>query len=353
MRDARVRHVLAVVGLSSFLGSPAAAQPTPVEGVVTVVGSREPVAGALVYLLDVELRAVRAVLTDSAGAFRLTAPAPGPYGLRIERIGFEPARFPTFVLPPGGVRSLRPVVQVRPVELEGLSVTADRVCDLRGDGGALLGVWSEARKALTATVLSEVRGGDEFIVEVSERRLNRRLLALAERVDTVRTTWNSAFQFVPVDELEDAGWGRVEGGVVWEVYGPSPQVLLSPWFAEHHCLAITSPVADSIVGLGFSSREGDFQVGIEGTFWFERASWHLERITFHFSGLSSDADATDEGGAIELRTEGDGSWYVSSWQIRVPTERTRGGGLFGGGGQFSGYVETAGRVLERSRVSRP
>jgi len=126
VRRACTWHMLAVVGLASLLGSSATAQPTPVEGVVSVVQSGQPVAGAVVYLLDVELRAVRAVLTDSVGAFRLMAPEPGPYGLRIERIGFESARFPTFVLPPGGVRSLRPVVQVRPVELEGLSVTADR-----------------------------------------------------------------------------------------------------------------------------------------------------------------------------------------------------------------------------------
>jgi len=344
---------LVLVGVLLSLASQATAQTTPVEGVVTVVGSGEPVAGAVVYLLDVDLQGVRAVLTDSVGGFRLSAPEPGPYSLRIERIGYETAQFPTFVLPPGGVRSLRPVVQVRPVELEGLSVTAERVCDLRGDGGDLLRVWSEARKALTATVLSEARGEDEFLVEVSERRLNRRLLALGERVDTVRTAWNSAFQFVPVDELAEVGWGRVEDGVVWEVYGPSPQVLLSPWFAEHHCLGVAPIGTDSIVGLEFSSRDDALQIGIEGTFWFAPQSWHLQRISFGFTGLPREGEATHEGGEIELRMEDGGGWYVESWRIRVPTERTRGGGLFGGGGQFAGYVETAGRVLEHVRSSRP
>jgi len=352
----RVRRAAALVGLLVTSISTASAQPTPVEGSVTVVGTAEAVAGALVYLIDEDFLGVAAVLTDSVGAFRLTAPRPGPYSLRIERIGYETAQFPTFVLPPGGVRSLRPLVQVRPVELEGLSVTAERVCDLRGDGGALMRVWSEARKALTATVLSEARGEGEFLVEVSERRVNRRLLVLGERVDTVRTSWNRAFDFVPVEELAEVGWGRVQDGAVWEVYGPSPQVLLSPWFAEHHCLAVSSSTTDSIVGLDFSSREGDFQVGIVGTFWFERDSWELRRITFQFTGLLNGAAATQEGGEIELRTDDEGSWYVEQWRIRMPTERTRGGGLFGGGGRdflLSGYVETAGRVLERLGSPRP
>jgi hypothetical protein len=193
----------------------------------------------------------------------------------------------------------------------------------------------------------------EFLVEMSERRLNRRLLVLGEQVDTTRTAWNSAFDFVSVDEFGPVGWGRMREGVVEEVYGPSPQVLLSPWFADHHCLSLAPPSPDSLVGLQFASRDDTFEIGIEGTFWFSHPSWILQRITFHFTGLSDLADATYEGGEIELRIEEAGIWYVDSWRIRVPVGRTRTGGLFGGGSQeLAGYVETHGRVLERTRASQ-
>lgn len=344
------RMAVLFAGLLLLVVPPARAQQGPVEGSVTVAGTEAPVAGAVVYLMDSSFRAVRAVLTDSAGGFRIAAPEPGSYSLRIERIGFETAQFPPFAVPQGGVRSLRPVVQVRPVEIEGLTVTAERVCNMNGDGGALLRVWSEARKALMATALSEVQGDFEFVIEVGERRLNRRLLELGAGVDTTRTTWSAAFDFVPVEQLGGAGWGRLVDGVIDEVYGPSPQILLSPWFADHHCLSL-APSADSLVGLAFASREGTFEIGIEGTFWFAQPSWLLRRIAFQFTGLPDLTDAVYEGGEIELRAEAAGFWYVDSWRILVPTWRARAGGLLGGGGQeLTGYVETAGRVLERRRA---
>jgi hypothetical protein len=320
-----------------------------VEGSVAAAETSEPLAGAVVYLLDTELQGIRAVLSDGTGGFRFVAPEPGRYSLRIERIGFETSLFPPFEVPEGGVRNLRLAVQVRPIELEGLSVTAESVCDIAGDGGDLVRVWSEARKTLVTTALTEAQGNLEFTLEVSQRTMNRRFLVLVEQVDTLRTARNSAFGFVPVDELGDAGWGRIESDAV-EVYGPSPQILLSPWFTDHHCLGLAPPSADSLVGLAFSSKEGVFQVGIAGTFWFNR-SWLLERISFRFTGLPALDELTEQAGEIVLAAGRSGSWYVHSWQIRVPSWRARQGGLFGGRGEpeIMGYVETGGRVIALTR----
>jgi hypothetical protein len=145
--------VLTPIVLAPVLATGAAAQSLPIEGTVAAAATGEPLAGAVVYLLNSELQGVRAVLSDGGGAFQLTAAGPGRYSLEVERIGFEMSLFPPFEVPEGGIRNLSLRVQVRPIEVEGISVTAETVCDIAGGGGDLVGVWTEARKALTATVL--------------------------------------------------------------------------------------------------------------------------------------------------------------------------------------------------------
>jgi hypothetical protein len=186
---------------------------------------------------------------------------------------------------------------------------------------------------------------------VSQRRLNARDLILHEEIDTLLTDWNSAFAFVPVADLGDAGWGRLDGPALAEVFGPSPEILLSPWFTDNHCLGVAPPSPDSLVGLAFTSKEGAFDVGIEGAFWFETPSWLLRRISFRFSGPLGLENATEQGGEIVLTVGSEGSWYVHSWRILVPTWVARPGGLFGGGRapQVTGFMESGGRVIALSR----
>ncbi|MBA2243633.1 MAG: carboxypeptidase regulatory-like domain-containing protein, partial [Gemmatimonadetes bacterium] len=50
--------------------------------------SSKPIAGATVVLLDAEEAERTGVLTDSAGAFSIRAPAAGRYRLRVVRIGY-------------------------------------------------------------------------------------------------------------------------------------------------------------------------------------------------------------------------------------------------------------------------
>jgi len=347
MRGAALLRTLCFSLLAAVGSTVASAQGLPVEGSITVQETSEPVFGAAVYLVDSELRVVRAVLSDSVGDFHLTAPQPGEYSLRIERIGFETARFPPFTVSAGGIRDLRPVVQIRPIELDSIPVTAERVCNINEHAGDLVRVWTEARKVLAATVLSEARGDVEFVIEVRERVLTPFSAVVEEKVDTLNNRTNNAFDFVPIDQLGDVGWGRLEAGEIDGLYGPSPQILLSSWFTAHHCLSLASPSADSLVGLGFASIEGDFRIGIEGTFWLTNRSWLPRRVSFRFTGASEPGTTSIGEGEIELRAGDWGSWYVDSWHIRMPLRRVRRRGLFGGGRRvLVGYYERAGRLLE-------
>lgn len=83
--------LLTVAAASPATGQQDARGPGPVlRGTLLDEQSGTPVAGGLVRLLGDDGRTVRSASSDGAGRFALTAPAPGVYGLRAERMGYAP-----------------------------------------------------------------------------------------------------------------------------------------------------------------------------------------------------------------------------------------------------------------------
>jgi hypothetical protein len=76
----------ALVAAAVVLAAPLAAQ--TIQGKVMEEGTRNPIAEVEVILQDGKGEKHATVLSDSLGAFRLTAPAPGEYTLHVRRIGY-------------------------------------------------------------------------------------------------------------------------------------------------------------------------------------------------------------------------------------------------------------------------
>jgi hypothetical protein len=72
-----------------------------VEGQVVADGTRAPVMGAQVVLVDVDGVGRASMRTDSIGAFTLDAPGAGRYRLRVERPGYQPYDSPVLPLERG------------------------------------------------------------------------------------------------------------------------------------------------------------------------------------------------------------------------------------------------------------
>ncbi len=85
----RSLRLVAAVFLACVIASPGSAQ--TVRGVVAVVETAEPLAGANVLLVGVEGQANVAVRTNSNGEFLVEARTPGIYVLRVHHIGYKPA----------------------------------------------------------------------------------------------------------------------------------------------------------------------------------------------------------------------------------------------------------------------
>ncbi len=347
----------AALAATCLLGvAPLVAQAPTVTGVLVEEGTSNGVAGATVYLLASTSTAVAVSLSDGDGSFRLEAPAPGFYRLRVERIGFEAEASDEFEIAADGRSDLMMALRVTPILLDPLSVSAERVCEVRlDDGGALVAVWSEARKALMATMVGAGRTDVAYLIELLEKDLAADLFVESARADTLMVTGIHGFEFVPVEELGRSGWGRLEAGDVVEFYGPSPEVLLSPWFGENHCLSLQSAGEGRLVGLAFESIRNSLAVGMEGVFWLDPVTWRLGRIDFRYTGVPELRNAREQGGSVFLQVGPAGTWYVSAWEIRRPILtrarlgwRNRVGNFRVATRQYriDGYFERSGRVLQ-------
>jgi hypothetical protein len=123
-RFARFRWLLVVgcaIAAVPLARAPAAAQ--VLQGRVVGASGEGPVATALVRLVDEEGEQLAISIADSAGVYRLEAPAPGTYRLQAERLGYQDAETPLLrAIDPEGVFDIDLVMSAAPVEVQGLTV---------------------------------------------------------------------------------------------------------------------------------------------------------------------------------------------------------------------------------------
>ena len=118
----RIRRTLLV-----FVVAPVALSAQTLRGTVVDTSTEAPVGGATLLLVAPDSQRVASTLTDDAGAFSVTAPRPGEYMLRVERLGYDIAFVGPFELKAQGFVDITlalapvtialdsPVVTTRPV----------------------------------------------------------------------------------------------------------------------------------------------------------------------------------------------------------------------------------------------
>ena len=254
------------------------------------------------------------------GRFRLDAPAAGTYEIRVERIGFASTVIADVTVAEGGMAVLDVVVEPRPVELQGLQVSArGGRCDsdVRSAGAAQL-VWDEARKALSAASWTQAQGGLRFLVSVWDRQLSTRTSQiLHEETSRRETIGANSVQSLPPQRLLSEGYVHVDPAHTY-YYAPDAEALLSDEFQRSHCFRVTETGEDSpYLGLAFEPDEGRELPDVAGTIWVDRVSGRLDRVEFRYTGLdvAGAALARGEVGFAELAN---GQWIVREWFIQAP-----------------------------------
>ena len=307
-----------VLLLSAALPAVAAAQ--TVRGRVLDAGTRAPVVGAHVQLLDAAGQRRTSVLTNAEGAFRLGAGTAGRYGVRIEMIGRRTLEPGALDVAAGQTLDLVFELPLAPITLEALDVRSAQQCEVRPDAGALTQtVWEEARKALSIESAVRSQGLYRFGIERFVRELDPdRRRVLSQDVRAVSRFTGDPFQSRPAAELIEHGFFESRADGDW-LYGPNGDVLLSDVFLDTHCFFLRRDNdRPGQIGLGFEPVRGRRIADINGTLWLDEKSAALKHLEFTYVNLPGSLPRGERGGYAEFLQLPDGAFIVRAWAIHSP-----------------------------------
>ena len=338
---------MAQLTLASLCAGAAAAQ--TVQGRVVELGDQEPVAGALIALVDSAGGEVARGATSPSGGFVLAAGKSGRYHILIRQIGQQPWRSAPFALAAGATYPVTFQVEVRPYQLPTLTVEASRSrCGARpGESGALGALLDAADVALQLARTGERRLAFSTATYVKVLDPDLRVLDSANTGGTRLARW--PIESADPDSLRAWGFVRqppsserattadVELGPIY--YGPDARVLFSDWFLADNCFRVEEDAG--VLEVKFApERQGD-QATIEGRLSIDRGSMELRRLDFEYVGLPRWVPKGKAGGFVELRRLRDGAWVPRAWLLRAPQAlRSAGSSRL----RLKGWVETGGRV---------
>jgi hypothetical protein len=305
--------------LTALLFVPLGARAQQVQGTVRE-GSGHPIAGAIVELSDGG-RTVARALAGERGRFRITAPRPGAYRLRVLRIGYRAAVSDLITVPSSGILQHDVLASSAAIRLNDVVIRADRRCVVRPDEGAqAASLWEEARKALHAT---EIVAGAGYWARTRqfERQLDRR------SGDTTfvrvwiedRTIRGSPFAALPAEVLAERGYIHQEEADTLAYYAPDAHVLVADAFLDTHCFGVQeSERGDGLIGLRFEPVANLEHPDVRGTLWIDPSSSELRWLEYWYTRLPRAVPRDAATGRVEFTRLPSGAWIVQAWRIRMP-----------------------------------
>lgn len=347
----RMPRIAVLSGLLLLGGTSLAAQ--TVRGVLTEEGSARRISGALVLLLDADGRQASGSLTDEQGRYQIRASAAGRYTLRIQRIGFTTTTGGPFELARGSVVEWPMSVAPLAIDLAGVAVEVRRRrCVLRPEEGlALATLWDEARKALTATAFTQTEGLYRYRIRQYERDLEALTLRVRDEQSRTRSGYfRSPYVSLPAGDLLEGGFiQRTPRNAFY--YAPDAGVLLSDEFRDAYCLRLTEG-EEGMIGIAFEPAErARRSVGIAGTLWLDRETFHLAHLEYRYLGTEHlSGDVRRVGGRVEFEALPTGAWIVHRWWIRMPAVASYASPRLVAGDEgrsvITGFREEGGEVLQ-------
>ena len=261
-------------------------------------------------------------LSDVRGGFRLRLPAGDSLRMRVLRPGFVPHAIEPFVLRVGESRTLRIVLEQRPIDLRAVVVRDASVCGRDADASAWQ-LWEQAQTALQSVVLASedstlairavqyegeaTSAGDVFIVDSLIRLQGREVVHPRAHYDALFSR------------------GLVIGsGRAAVFHGPDASYFADDRFALSQCFRLAredAPPRPGLIGVRFEPNRRARGAKVRGVAWLD-AQTHLPvSIVFSYVDLPRDLRMDGLGGYASFATIGSGHWLLSEWQLRMPYPR--------------------------------
>lgn len=313
---ARFRILVALAGVVALRASPAQV----VSGAVITDNGGAPVPGAIVLLTSATGARLSGTLTDEQGRFRLTLPAPGTAGLRVDVVGYRSQVVAPFRVDSGATVTRDIRFRFERTALPAVAVTATSRCEpVSGETGDAPRLWAEARKTLEASRLAVL----ESRFRIALRRYDR-TVSLPDSVLRTSRSWtqravsSNPFETLPPDVVARAGFS-IERDSARYYYAPDAAVLLSDDFVAGHCFGTRRGGPAGTIGLTFRPQQARGRIDIDGTLWLDSASAELRSLEYRY--VPAVGRPAVGGGYVAFGRYPSGLWGVQRWAIRLPVLR--------------------------------
>ena len=313
----RFQAVLFASLLSAGLAVDAAAQ--ELHGTVRDSASRQPIAGAVLMLLDTSGGVLGRSISNERGEYRLVL-SNRTQRVRAVRIGFRPQEVPIPTSP--GLAELDIAMRALPTLLEPVRVSANAHCPRRSDEATTFALLEQARAGLLTIVVAREANPATLIRLTFERTMegaSDRIASQTVRIDSadrVTTSFNAAHtatDFIQRGFMADSAKRQI-------FFAPDADVLLDEGFADGYCFRIVDadPTRPNQIGLGFSAADRRRnRVDIEGTLWVDTVARVLRDIEHRYVGLDRRIEALLPGGHIHFREMANGVVMIDRWSLRL------------------------------------
>jgi len=294
-----------------------------VRGTVREGASRQPIAGAVVALLDAGGRTLGRNITDERGRYRIVV-STATTQLRFLRIGFRPATVP-LVRKGGAVDTIDVLMTTIPTMLEPMTVSANG-CPRRDDAGQALGLLEQARASLLNSVVAREANPGKIVRLRFQRMMDGTSDGIVHQIVKLDSSARSAASFVSARTgAEFVRDGFVKDDMTGQtILAPDADALLDDAFMAGYCMRLVRGNRDhpAEVGLGFSTpKRARKRVDIDGVLWVDTTQRQLRRLEFRYVGLDRSLEPASPGGWLTFREMANGVVIIDRWSLRLPTIR--------------------------------
>ncbi len=309
-------RIAIISALIIVAGVRAGAQDVRVEVVDAVTG--KPIVGANVSLLDsAGSLPLYGAFSDQSGRTDLRGPARGPFRVRADKAGYDTWNSVQLHL------SNKPVL-VR----AGMAVTrnpspivarTETACQQLTAAGTPAGdLWTEMKKALTASAMTEAQGLVPLDVDLYERALNRDLAVVSERAEQRTRIPRRPATGISWEQMDSTRRGEASTSEVFRA--PDAALMLSEGFVNSHCFSAIRGYGPEtgLSGLEFRpSRVGGLPE-LAGVLWLDPKGNALRAVNFDYVNLPIPLRVARTTGRVEFQQLPGGQWIVPRWYIRMP-----------------------------------
>ncbi len=321
MSSGRRAALLGMIAVSIAAALPQSLIAQIVRGTVTDSASRQPIAGAVVMLLDAGGAVLDRNITDDRGEYRVTYRGIAQL-LRVARIGFQPREI-SFAEAAASQRSLDVTLVPFTTTLAAIHITDKSVnCPRSADRAAGFAYWEQARAGLLNSIIA--RGANPMSVHrlYFSRTLsaeNGSIKSFVVSEDFSRSANTSFTALRSASDLVRKGFAG-DTAVVGYMFGPDEDMLADEAFARGYCFQIAKPEPTRPTQVGVAFSAPDFRTGrvdIEGTLWIDTVARALHDVEFRYVGMPQMAQQFHPGGTISFATGANGVVFIDRWSLRL------------------------------------